>query len=93
MQAELDFAVLAADHGLPVLAPASPQATPTGHGTVSFWPSLAPTGATAGWPWLACTLARIHQLPAGNIPTDALRSNGYRTASPDTANGRPPAFP
>jgi SAM-dependent methyltransferase len=33
MQAELDFAVLAAAHGMPVLAPADPQATPTGHGS------------------------------------------------------------
>lgn len=68
IQAELDFAVLAAGHGMPVLAPENPQATPTGHGTVSFWPLLSPTGGTAGWPWLAQVLARIHQLPAGGYP-------------------------
>ena len=68
MQTELDFAVLAAGHGMPVLAPADPQATPTGHGTVSFWPLLTTTGATAGWPWLARALAQIHRLPAGQYP-------------------------
>jgi Phosphotransferase enzyme family len=68
IQAELDFALLAAGHGLPVLVPADPQGTVTAHGTVSFWPLLTPTGATPGWPWLAQTLARIHQLPVGRYP-------------------------
>lgn len=58
MRAELDFALLAGSHGLPVLQPADAQATLTAHGAVSFWPLLTPTGATAGWRWLARAVAR-----------------------------------
>jgi hypothetical protein len=68
MRAELDFALLAGSHGLPVLQPADAQATLTAHGVVSFWPLLTATGATPAWPWLAHALARIHQLPADAYP-------------------------
>jgi hypothetical protein len=68
MRAELDFALLAGSDGLPVLQPADTQATLTAHGAVSFWPLLTPAGVTAGWPWLAHAVARIHRLPADRYP-------------------------
>jgi hypothetical protein len=47
LQAEIDFALLAAGHDLPVLAPAEPLITPTYQGAVSFWPLLSETGASS----------------------------------------------
>lgn len=77
---------------MPVLAPADPRTTPRRHGTVSFWPMLTTTGATAEWPWRAQALSQIHDLLGRGIPpTDAIRSTEYTTALRDTGTGPVPA--
>lgn len=93
MQAKLDFAILAARHGMPVLAPADPRTTPTPHGAVSFWPLLTTTGATAGWPWLARALSQIHELPASGYPQRCDLLGRIRNRSRDTGTGPVPATP
>jgi hypothetical protein len=95
LQAEIDFALLAARHGLPVLAPAAGRPVVTTHGAVSFWPLLRPTrpGAAVSWSWLASVLARIRRLPATGYPHASDPFARISDASPATVPGRAPTRP